>query len=88
DQVARTSSRSIVDLARTWCRTHDHSQSLSVLGPAPAPLERLRDRYRWQILLKSISLQPLHSLVDWISATFQPPSATRVIIDIDPENML
>jgi primosomal protein N' (replication factor Y) len=75
-------------MARTWCRTHDHSQSLSVLGPAPAPLERLRDRYRWQIMLKSTSLQPLHCLVDWISETYQAPSDTRVIIDIDPENML
>ena len=88
DQVARTSSREIVDMARTWCRTHDHSQSLSVLGPAPAPLERLRDRYRWQIMLKSTSLQPLHCLVDWISETCQAPSDTRVIIDVDPENML
>jgi primosomal protein N' (replication factor Y) len=24
---------------------------LEVLGPAPAPLARLRDRYRWQVLL-------------------------------------
>ena len=88
DRVARTSSHTMVDLARNWCRTHDHSQSLSVLGPAPAPLERLRDRYRWQILLKSTSLRLLHSLVDWISTAFQPPARTRVIIDIDPENML
>jgi primosomal protein N' (replication factor Y) len=88
DQVARTSSRTIVDLARNWCRTHDRAQSLSVLGPAPAPLEKLRDRYRWQILLKSTSLQKLHSLIDWISTTFHPPAKTRVIIDIDPENML
>ena len=88
DQAARTSSRTIVEMARTWCRTHDHSNSLSLLGPAPAPLERLRDRYRWQILIKATSLQPLHSLVDWISETYQAPSATRVIIDIDPENML
>ena len=88
DQVARTTSSTIADLARTWCRTHDRSQSMSVLGPAPAPLERLRDRYRWQILLKSTDLQPLHRLIDWISETYHAPSKTRVIIDIDPENML
>jgi primosomal protein N' (replication factor Y) len=88
DHAARTSSRAIVELARDWCRTHDHSQSLTVLGPAPAPLERLRDRYRWQILLKSTSLKPLHSLIEWILSTFQHPAKTRVIIDIDPENML
>ena len=88
DHTARTASRTIVDLARTWCHTHDHLQSLSVLGPAPAPLERLRDRYRWQILFKSTSLQPLHRLVNWISENYQAPSGTRMLIDIDPENML
>ena len=88
DQAARKSSHTIVEMARGWCRTHDSAQSLTVLGPAPAPLERLRDRYRWQILLKSTRLQPLHSLVDWISTTYQAKAQTRVIVDIDPENML
>ncbi|MGI9535769.1 MAG: replication restart helicase PriA [Desulfocapsaceae bacterium] len=88
DQVARKSSKTIVEMARDWCRTHDPAQVLTVLGPAPAPLERLRDRYRWQILLKSSKLQPLHSLVEWISTTYQSKSQTRVIVDIDPENML
>lgn len=88
DQSARKSCTSIVDIARSWCRAHDQTKSLEVLGPAPAPLERLRDRYRWQILLKSTQLQPLHGLIDWISTTYQPKAETRVIVDIDPENML
>ncbi len=88
DQAARKSSQTIVDMAKGWCRAHDSAQSLTVLGPAPAALERLRDRYRWQILLKSTQLQPLHGLVEWISTTFQPKGQTRVIVDIDPENML
>ena len=28
---------------------------LEVLGPAPAPLSRLRGRYRYQLLLKSLN---------------------------------
>lgn len=88
DQVARSCSHNIVEHARKWCRVNDHRQSLSVLGPAPAPLERLRDRYRWQILIKATQLQLLHGLVEWISTAFQAPSSARVIIDIDPENML
>ena len=88
DRAARAASQKIVEMARNWCRAHDQAQSLTVLGPAPAPLERLRDRYRWQILLKSKQLQPLHSLVEWISGSFQAKGQTRVIVDIDPENML
>ena len=88
EQAARTASRTLGDLARQWCGSNDHQHSLTILGPAPAPIERLRDRYRWQILLKATRLHPLHSLVDWITTSFQPPARTRVVIDIDPENML
>ena len=33
---------------------------LEVLGPAPAPLDRLCDRYRWQVLLKGRQIDELH----------------------------
>ncbi|MEJ2135952.1 MAG: primosomal protein N' [Desulfofustis sp.] len=88
EAVARSASRRLAELARNWCQAHDHGQALSIHGPAPAPLERLRDRYRWQIMLKATKLQPLHGLVDWISTTFQAPAKTRMTVDIDPENML
>ncbi|HID97768.1 MAG TPA: primosomal protein N', partial [Thermodesulfobacteriaceae bacterium] len=32
---------------------------VEVMGPAPAPMEKLKGRYRWQVLLKSASLSDL-----------------------------
>jgi primosomal protein N' len=32
-------------------------------GPAPAPLERLRGRYRWQIVLSASRVAALHAAV-------------------------
>lgn len=88
DAVARESSMAIAEMARRWCRRNDGDQALATLGPAPAPLERIRDRYRWQILIKSKDLRLLHALIDNLSASYKAKGQTRVHIDIDPENML
>ena len=62
-----------------------------ILGPAPAPLERLRGRYRWQILLKGRDPRSLQSLVRPACEAMRRrarASAVRIAIDVDPYGML
>ncbi|MBY0281895.1 MAG: primosomal protein N' [Alphaproteobacteria bacterium] len=64
-----------------------HSE-LTVLGPVPAPLARLRGRYRWRFLVKgdrSIRLQTF--LQDWLQRA-SIPSTIRIAVDIDPQSFL
>ena len=64
---------------------------VSVLGPAPAPLSRLKGRYRWQLLLKGSELKHLHRLCRRLLAEFArlPGASTvKLSLDVDPENML
>lgn len=56
-------------------------KSVTVLGPAPSFYERLRDTYRWQIILKSTNRS---DLVDIIS--FLPPKGWQA--ELDPVNLL
>jgi primosomal protein N' (replication factor Y) (superfamily II helicase) len=56
-----------------------------VLGPAPAAIERVAGRYRWQILLKGAADQPLPDLTGLRSHC---PSGVSLTIDIDPLHML
>ncbi|HJU11614.1 MAG TPA: primosomal protein N', partial [Candidatus Binataceae bacterium] len=62
-------------------------ETLRVLGPAPAPIERIKHRYRWQVLVKSRERQELRSALAPIT-TFTARDGIRVSIDIDPVNML
>ena len=63
----------------------------SLLGPAPAPLERVNGRERWQLLVKGEDRRILHTLV---RSTYeelrmhQRSSKVRIIIDVDPYDML
>jgi primosomal protein N' (replication factor Y) len=58
-----------------------------VLGPAPAPLGRLRGEYRAQLLLKGTDRRAMrHALADALAA--RPDIERRTIVDIDPLSVL
>jgi primosomal protein N' (replication factor Y) len=64
------------------------SLRIEILGPAPAPLYRLRGRFRRQILLKTITRNDLRRLVTAWYARREPSTAVREIMDIDPVDMM
>jgi primosomal protein N' (replication factor Y) len=61
---------------------------VELLGPAPAPLYRLRGRFRRQILLKSPTRNDLRRLIPAWLARREPAGAVRELIDIDPVDMM
>ena len=65
----------------------DAAGPVEVLGPAAAPIARIRNVFRQQILLKCADRRALHQLVRH-AATFACPAAVSVRPDIDPQNML
>lgn len=63
----------------------EHTQ---ILGPAPAPLFRIRNRYRFQILLKSSSSLELHNLLQLATHLSQKDRKIKVQIDVDPYSLM
>ncbi|PKN16450.1 MAG: primosomal protein N' [Deltaproteobacteria bacterium HGW-Deltaproteobacteria-23] len=61
---------------------------LEILGPAVPPMGMIRGRYRWQILLKSIRRDQLHRLLRRFRAEYSLPTTLRMMIDIDPLELL
>jgi primosomal protein N' (replication factor Y) len=60
------------------------SADIKVLGPAPAPLTRLRGRTRYRFLLKAEREFPIQEyLYKWLSHC-SIPAGIRIKIDIDP----
>ena len=45
------------------------SKNMQLLGPAPAFYERVRDSYRWQLVIKSTSRGDLAKLIEHIPPT-------------------
>jgi primosomal protein N' (replication factor Y) (superfamily II helicase) len=63
-------------------------EPIEILGPAPAPIEKLRGRYRWQLLLKGKQTSSLLDLARRAREALPRSRSVRLHIDVDPYNML
>ena len=64
---------------------------VELLGPAPAPLERVRGVWRRHMLLKSRTSQPLGEMVRALLGAFNQEKSLRsvqLVVDVDPQNLL
>lgn len=80
EQRAEAAARLLLDIKK------EQKLRTELLGPAPAPLYRLRGRFRRRILIKSASRSELRRLiVAWRDQ--RDSSSVREAIDIDPLDM-
>jgi primosomal protein N' (replication factor Y) len=63
-------------------------KQIEILGPSPAPIEKLRNRYRWQILLKGKQSSVLIEFAKRARQLMPRSRDTRLHIDVDPYSML
>ncbi len=61
---------------------------VSVLGPAPAPLSRLRNRRRLNCMLKGSDWDCIRNVFLRLRAWNPNPEGLRITLDLDPVNML
>ena len=64
--------------------------TVRMIGPAPCPVERIKQRWRWHLLLRSTRPGPLTRLARRFLTTFEVPSRgdVRVTFDRDPVALL
>ncbi len=65
-------------------------KEIDLLGPAPAPLKKVRGKFRYQLLIKAANAGKLASI---LTAAHCPiiqaiPRGCRIVVDVDPINML
>jgi primosomal protein N' (replication factor Y) len=78
DGAVSTTARRLANLAEKVA-----AGSVQVLGPAPAPLARLRGRTRWQVWLRAPERAALRRVVRGVAAA-EIPTGVRVSVDVDP----
>ena len=61
-----------------------------MVGPAPCPVERIKKRWRWHVLLKSQKASALSKVGRYFLERFPVPSthSLRVAFDRDPVSLL
>lgn len=69
----------------------DPSLLTQLLGPAPCPLPKIRNKYRWHLLLKSRNYAQLQGFLQPLLDDFSAdglPSGVRILVNVDPGEMM
>ena len=63
---------------------------VSIIGPAPCPVERVKNRWRWHVLVKSERSQDLGRVARYLVERFEIPrqAGLRMTVDRDPVALL
>jgi primosomal protein N' (replication factor Y) len=82
ERTARAHAELLARLARKVA-----GSTAEVVGPAPAPLSRLRNRYRYRFMVRASARSSLRPV---LLAVLRAPDQrhARVVVDVDPVNML
>ncbi|MDD4335172.1 MAG: primosomal protein N', partial [Desulfotomaculaceae bacterium] len=67
-----------------------HDNFIEVLGPAPAPLSRIKERFRWQIVIKGFRRGELRDIIRQCLDDLQklrPSFKPAINVDINPQGM-
>lgn len=60
-----------------------------MIGPQPSPIEKVRDRYRYDVLIRARTARSMHTLLDRLrTKKMFDMKVQRVIIDVDPVSLL
>jgi primosomal protein N' (replication factor Y) (superfamily II helicase) len=81
-EVAGVAQR-LARLAEAAAQRPEINGQVEIRGPVPAPLERLRNRTRWQVWLRSADRHALRRVARSL-LTAELPSTVRVGLDVDP----
>jgi primosomal protein N' (replication factor Y) len=61
---------------------------VQVLGPAPAPVSKIRGEYRWHTLVKAPGAAIIHEIAEGCREHLRSKKKIRVVADVDPYTML
>jgi primosomal protein N' (replication factor Y) len=92
--VTERATADLAETAATWLRAllaaREEGMHVTLLGPAPCPVERIKNRWRWHLVLKSPSAREMTRVARYFLERFEVPNTAqlRVAVDRDPVSLL
>jgi primosomal protein N' (replication factor Y) len=90
EEEARSACLALAKVARAAERAEPQGKAkVDILGPSPAPLARLRNRWRFRVMLRSPDRGRLRRVLAQVDrARADLPRAVRASVDVDPMQLL
>ena len=85
EQAALAEARRMAELVRSAVATHE--LPVRILGPAPAPVARLKGSYRFHFQLSAVAVEHLQQLWRAVADSLKPTGNVEFAVDMEPINM-
>jgi primosomal protein N' (replication factor Y) len=85
EEMAREMSEKLAELAESW---EPASEKGRVIGPAEAPITKLRGKFRFHFLMQCKDDDLLHDWVAYVEQNAPEFDEVQHIVDVDPQAML
>ena len=69
-------------------KTHNSKSDFEILGPSPASIEKIRNYWRWHLILKGKNSKSMRQIALMILEAIKDIKNIRVDVDVDPINLL
>ena len=69
-------------------RSDLHKKEVEIMGPAPALITKVKDKYRWHIIVRANSSEKIHTILKSIESESRKSKKVQIIIDVDPYMLL
>jgi len=86
--IAGRDEGQVIGVAKALGQCAPQGETIQTLGPAPAPLAKLRGRHRYRLLVRADKEINVQKTVRHWTRQVKTPSNVRVYIDIDPQSFL
>ena len=86
--ISGSNEKQTLQSARDIAMAAPQNEQIDVLGPAPAPLSKLRDKYRFRLLVIADKKLHIQKTVKYWLENVNVSSTVRVQVDIDPQSFL
>lgn len=65
------------------------SINLALYSPRPAPIDKIKNKYRWRIILKGNFDEPINNMMgEILKEVYVKGNKARIIIDVNPSSMM
>ncbi|MBW1807728.1 MAG: primosomal protein N' [Deltaproteobacteria bacterium] len=89
-RVAHPNKQTASELAQRVAKSFQAESrgQIQLLGPVVSPLAKIRGRYRYQMLVKSPTVEALHQVALIVQRRIRAPKDAKILFDVDPVDML
>jgi primosomal protein N' (replication factor Y) len=92
NEAARTQSGNLGNMIRRTIRaTQERDPDMRILGPAPSPIAKIRDHFRWRLFFRGQKPSVMRAVLVEGIARFEktfPKPRVQLTVDVDPQDML